>query len=31
MSLQRLAFRLRNSLWFVPGLWVIGAGLLASG
>jgi uncharacterized membrane protein len=29
MSLQRLAFRLRNSLWFIPGLWVIGAGLLA--
>lgn len=29
MSVQRLVFRLRNSLWFVPGLWVIGAGLLA--
>ncbi len=29
MSLQRLAFQLRNSLWFVPGLWVIGAGVLA--
>lgn len=29
MSLQRLAFRLRNSLWFIPGLWVIGAALLA--
>jgi uncharacterized membrane protein len=29
MSLQRLAFRLRNSLWFIPGLWVIGAGMLA--
>jgi uncharacterized membrane protein len=29
MSLQRLAFRLRNSLWFIPGLWVVGAGLLA--
>jgi uncharacterized membrane protein len=29
MSLQRVAFQLRNSLWFVPGLWVIGAGVLA--
>jgi uncharacterized membrane protein len=29
MALQRLAFRLRNSVWFVPGLWVIGAGCLA--
>ena len=29
MSLQRLAFRLRNSVWFIPGLWVIGAGCLA--
>ncbi|HEX6128479.1 MAG TPA: DUF2254 domain-containing protein, partial [Candidatus Limnocylindria bacterium] len=29
MPLQRLAFRLRNSLWFIPGLWVIGAALLA--
>lgn len=31
MSLQRLAFRLRNSLWFIPGLWAVGAGLLAFG
>jgi uncharacterized membrane protein len=29
MSFQRIAFQLRNSLWFIPALWVMGAGCLA--
>jgi uncharacterized membrane protein len=31
MPAQRVVAYLRNSLWFVPGLWVVGAGILAFG